>query len=316
MTPKISVLIPVFQRKHLIAECIQSAIDQTFTDLEVVVVDNASNDGTWEICKHFAERDSRVRAFQNETNIGPVRNWKRCAEEAKGEYSKILFSDDILEIDCLAKMIKALDDPDVAFVYSSVLIGKSKSEANLAYRLQGNRRISPKQFFNFASKGKAPLSPGAVLLRTKDLINNLHLSFPTTIPHSYADHGAGSDIMIMLLTSEKYRWVAHIEEPLVYFRVHDGSFSIANQNNLITTAYRSIFSYYAMTRLGWLTWISYVAGIWIEEVIQSKKWIDMKLFLLNHEGNALMSEYFIVLILIPYYVSMKSLRWVLCFFRS
>jgi len=75
--PKVSILIPVFNRKDYIAECIQSALDQTFTDFEVVVVDNASEDGTWEICQQFAANDQRVRIFQNDTNIGPVRNWRR-----------------------------------------------------------------------------------------------------------------------------------------------------------------------------------------------------------------------------------------------
>ena len=56
----VSILVPVFNREELIGDCIQSALDQTFDDLEVVVVDNASTDGTWDVCRTYGEKDSRV----------------------------------------------------------------------------------------------------------------------------------------------------------------------------------------------------------------------------------------------------------------
>ena len=64
--------------RALLADCLKSALAQTCGDLEVVVVDNASTDGTWEVCREFAPVDSRVRIFRNPENIGPVRNWQRC----------------------------------------------------------------------------------------------------------------------------------------------------------------------------------------------------------------------------------------------
>ena len=79
-SPRVSILIPVYNREALIGECIQSALFQTFTDFEVIIVDNASTDNTWGICQRFAEQDKRVRVFRNEKNIGPVRNWRRCVD--------------------------------------------------------------------------------------------------------------------------------------------------------------------------------------------------------------------------------------------
>lgn len=133
-SPRVSILIPVYNREKYIADCIQSALDQTFHDFEIVVVDNASNDGTWEICQEYAARDNRVRIFRNASNIGPVRNWIRCAQEARGEYSKILFSDDLLEPDCIERMLQCLDGrSDVGLLFCAARIGEDKQNAKMAY---------------------------------------------------------------------------------------------------------------------------------------------------------------------------------------
>ena len=150
--PKVSILIPVFNRKEYIAECIQSALDQTYTAFEVVVVDNASEDGTWEICQQFAAVDSRVRIFRNESNIGPVRNWIRCAQEAKGALSKILFSDDCLESNCLSEMVSKLADSKIALVYCAARIGKSRDESIIAYSQADSSRGFYTEIFSTESR--------------------------------------------------------------------------------------------------------------------------------------------------------------------
>src|SRR5579872_5687154 len=94
--PLVSIIVPVYNRRRLLAECLESALDQTWRDMEVVVVDNASTDGTWDVCRAFARADSRVRIFRNPENIGPVRNWQRCFREAEGRFGKLLFSEDVL----------------------------------------------------------------------------------------------------------------------------------------------------------------------------------------------------------------------------
>src|SRR5579872_7024825 len=94
--PLVSILIPVFNRSELIVQTIKSALMQTIAEIEVIVSDNASTDGTWDVCKTLAKEDQRVRVIRSETNLGPVRNWKRCIEVARGKYAKILFSDDLI----------------------------------------------------------------------------------------------------------------------------------------------------------------------------------------------------------------------------
>lgn len=292
--PKVSILIPVYNRKDYIAECILSALDQTFADFEIIVVDNASVDGTWEICQKFAAEDQRVRIFQNDSNIGPVRNWMRCAQEAKGGLSKILFSDDCLEPNCLSKMVAKLDDLEVALVYCAARIGKSRGDSVVAYSQVDSSRLSSNQFLNLVISGKAPVSPGAILIRTNDLLKNLHTTFPTSTQRQFESNGAGPDVMILLLTSSNYPYVANIEMPLVYFRAHAGSFSIENTNNNIVKGYRSAIAFFLIKNHGRKAWISYLAYGWLQQMRFNRAWRNPVAHLIEYEGRDSLSDAFIL----------------------
>lgn len=91
----VSVLIPVFNRVKLISAAIDSALQQDVEGLSVTVVDNCSDDGTWEVLKEF--ESSRCRIIRNERNLGLFGNFNRCGEFIDGEFSLFLCSDDRLE---------------------------------------------------------------------------------------------------------------------------------------------------------------------------------------------------------------------------
>lgn len=314
-SPKVSILIPVFNRKEYIRECIQSALSQTFTNFEVIVVDNASDDGTWEICQQFAAADDRVRIFRNVSNIGPVRNWIRCAQEAKGELSKILFSDDCLEPNCLSEMVPKLDDSEVALVYCAARIGKSKAESIVAYSQDDSSISSSTQFLNRVLSGEAPVSPGAILIRSCDLLKNLHTNFPTSTPRQFEKNGAGPDVMILLLTTHNYSYVANISTPLVYFRVHAGSFSIENSNSDITKGYRSAIALFLIKNHSHRLWISYLAGDWFESMRANRSWISPRSRLIEYEGSGSIVEILLMFFSVFRYVAKKFFGKINCFLR-
>ena len=83
-TPLVSLLVPVYNRADLLAACLDSAIAQTTGDFEVVVVDGASTDGTWEVCRRYADADPRIRVYRDDENTGPVEGWWRCLKLARG----------------------------------------------------------------------------------------------------------------------------------------------------------------------------------------------------------------------------------------
>lgn len=225
MEPSVSILIPVYNREAFIADCIRSALDQTVSDIEVVVVDNASSDNTWDICRQFAKRDKRVRIFRNSSNLGPVRNWQRCFAEARGAFGKILFSDDLMHPACLEKMLSYMGDDKVGFAFSPAVIGTSPWRGRVAYHwLDRSGIYASSDFIDTAFFGSEVLaSPGAALFRVQDLHANLVLDIPSPSFHDFVDHGAGPDLLLYLLTAQKYPKVAFVAEPLSFFRDHAGS---------------------------------------------------------------------------------------------
>jgi glycosyltransferase involved in cell wall biosynthesis len=107
VAPRISVCIPTYNGEKFLRECIESVLEQTFRDFEVVVVDDCSSDGTVAIVNEYAAGDPRIRVIRNEQNLGLVGNWNRCVELARGEWIKFVFQDDLLMPACLERMLQA-----------------------------------------------------------------------------------------------------------------------------------------------------------------------------------------------------------------
>ena len=233
-SPRVSILVPVYNREALLPVCLESACTQTVQDLEVIVVDNASTDATWEICHHFAARDPRIRIFRNDTNIGPVRNWRRCFLEARGFYGKVLFSDDLVSPSFLERTIPYLEDPEIGFVFTMAEVGSNPGHGRASYRWRDRPgKFASADFLHDAMYGgELPVSPGAALFRLQDLRDSLVESIPSNLAEDFAAHGAGPDLLLYLLTAARYPAIAHIPDPLTFFRWHPGSISYIEQARL------------------------------------------------------------------------------------
>lgn len=108
----ISVCIPTYNGARYIEACLTSVIGQTYDDFEILVVDDRSTDGTFELLSRFAARETRIRLYGNSRNLGLVANWNRCVELAGREWIKFVFQDDLLHSSCLERMATAVDDCD------------------------------------------------------------------------------------------------------------------------------------------------------------------------------------------------------------
>src|SRR3954464_8358144 len=84
--PRVSVGLPVYNGEHFVARAIDSILNQTFRDLELIITDNGSSDRTEQICREYAARDPRVQYHRSETNRGIVTNFNCPVEMARGEY--------------------------------------------------------------------------------------------------------------------------------------------------------------------------------------------------------------------------------------
>ncbi|MBD3296784.1 MAG: glycosyltransferase, partial [Candidatus Omnitrophica bacterium] len=90
----VSVIVPVYNDGRYIEECARSVLDQTFRHLELVIVDDASTDGTGQILEGISERDERVSVLRNRTRQGIAVSRNRAFSISGGEYIAILDSDD------------------------------------------------------------------------------------------------------------------------------------------------------------------------------------------------------------------------------
>jgi glycosyltransferase involved in cell wall biosynthesis len=239
-SPQVSVLIPVFNRPELVVPCIESALAQTFDDLEVIVVDNRSTDETWEVVQRCGRLDSRVRVFRNDTNVGPVRNWRRCLDEARAPLAKFLFSDDLIAPRFLEASVPFLEDDEIGFVYTAVESGEEPGRGSVNYRHPGGTgTISSREFRRAAVLGSrnVPVSPGCGLFRLTDLKANLVGELPLPCRPDLSSHGAGPDLLLFLLTAAAYPRLGHVDEPLAFFRSHPTSLSVDGLGGEVTQAY-------------------------------------------------------------------------------
>jgi glycosyltransferase involved in cell wall biosynthesis len=117
--PRVSVGMPVYNGEHFLAGAIESILSQTRQDLELVISDNASTDGTERICREFASRDSRVRYYRADKNHGAAWNHNRVFELSRGEYFKWHTDDDLCDPTFIEKCVEVLDrEPSVVLCYS------------------------------------------------------------------------------------------------------------------------------------------------------------------------------------------------------
>jgi glycosyltransferase involved in cell wall biosynthesis len=123
--PKVSVVIPTYNRAQYLPQAIQSVLAQTFTDYEIVVVDDGSTDNTREVIKPFF---GRIKYLTQE-NQGISRTRNRAILESKGRYIAFLDSDDYWTPEKLAEQVKVLDlNPKVGIVYVRMPIINDKGE--------------------------------------------------------------------------------------------------------------------------------------------------------------------------------------------
>jgi glycosyltransferase involved in cell wall biosynthesis len=107
VTPTVSVCIPVYNGAAYIGEAIRSVLDQTYSDLELIVVDNVSTDGTADVVTGI--EDPRLRLLRPSEHVAAVPNWTRAIAACEGRYVKLVCADDTLAPDNLERQVAALE---------------------------------------------------------------------------------------------------------------------------------------------------------------------------------------------------------------
>src|SRR5215471_1269222 len=131
MKPKVSFIIPCYKFAHFLAECVNSILSQTYSDFEILIMDDCSPDNTSEVAAEF--KDPRVIYQRNESNLGNVGNYNRGIELSRGEYLWLISADDCLRSqNVLQKYVDVLDkNPNVGYVFSPAIIFEDGKESGV-----------------------------------------------------------------------------------------------------------------------------------------------------------------------------------------
>lgn len=169
--PRVSLCIPAYQAERYLRETLDSCLAQDYADLEIVVVDNNSSDGTRGILDDVT--DPRVRVIRNSTTLPVIENWNLAVRESRGEFVKIVCADDVLEPDCVTAQSAILGNrPNVALVSSR--INFIDAEGHLLRRARGlggivGHQTGERVVRRLVRTGSYPVGPAvAVMFRRAD----------------------------------------------------------------------------------------------------------------------------------------------------
>ncbi len=118
-TPTLSIWMPVYNGERYLAQALDSLLAQTYTDFELIISDNASDDSTADICRAYAERDKRIRYIRQPVNIGAAPNHNFLVPQARGTYFKWASHDDLYDPELVRLCIEALEaHPEVVLAHA------------------------------------------------------------------------------------------------------------------------------------------------------------------------------------------------------
>ena len=153
--PLVSVLMTAYNREKYIADAIESVIDSDYSNWELIIVDDCSSDKTMSIAKKYEERDSRIRVFINEKNLGDYPNRNRAASYARGMYLKYLDADDTIYKYSLNYMVESMQK----FPTAALGISYNTIDDDLPYpQLSNPKQTYYSEYFDKSILGCGPSS--------------------------------------------------------------------------------------------------------------------------------------------------------------
>lgn len=224
--PIVSVLMTAFNRQDYIADAIQSVLNSTFTDFELIIVDDASTDNTLAIASEYEARDNRIKIYKNDQNFGQFGNRNRAASYATGKYLKYLDSDDIIYPYGLKLMVDALElFPEAGLAFC---LTYGPCEKPLPYLITSEKALHQ----HFFEGGLLFCGPSGLIFK-REIFKSVGM---------FEDFGMPSDNHLTLKIASRFSVVA-VNRDLFWWRSHpQQAFSLNIGNDI------NIFNNYAFTK--------------------------------------------------------------------
>ena len=192
-----SICIPVFNREDLVLDAIRSAQNQTVSNIEIVVVDNASKDKTYKRVFKESIKDKRIKLYKNFENIGALKNFYKAIELASSQYVVLLGSDDWLEPDFVEGRLTGFHlHPEVAFVSGPMKVYEQTNATEIILKakyLYQSRRLSYEEIINLFYKKF--LVSYFCMFKKDDILNNFHFNYDDPYNWGVYEKGLGLDLI-------------------------------------------------------------------------------------------------------------------------
>ncbi len=218
--PTISVCLPTYNGQRFLSEAIESVLNQSVQNLELVVGDDGSTDDTRSILESYAKQDSRISLVFNEANAGYLRNTNLILRRCRGKYIKTFAQDDAFEPNCFERMQAAIEsEPKVNLVcVSRRHVDEQGNEICVLHKFEqtgvfpGHEmiRLYLKEFLNKTG------NPSQMFFRRTDMEGGFNTAYY---------HGADTEFALRLLEHGDF---FNIAEPLLRYRVHKDTTTISS----------------------------------------------------------------------------------------
>lgn len=204
--PIVSVLMTVYNRRDYLAAAVQSVLASSFSDFELIISDDCSTDGSWEIAQQLAETDERIRIHQNVQNLRDYGNRMQAASLATGEYLKYVDSDDMIYSHGLEVMVQSMQQ----FPQAALALSHASPELPEPYPVLQSPEESYRR--HFLGRGSFGCGPGGAIIR-RAVFEELGGFRP--------EWGVLSDLEFWLRAAARYPML--LQQPaLLWWRVHEG----------------------------------------------------------------------------------------------
>jgi glycosyltransferase involved in cell wall biosynthesis len=205
--PLVTIAIPTLNRAHLLRLTLESALNQTYPNLEILVSDNASEDGTWDLLQGLV--DKRLRTLRQATRLSMYEHWNKILSVARGDYFLLLSDDDVLRPQAIDKMMAAFQrDSSAGFVFCRGIIIDSEGRELIPGQNSKPLVTAEAMMLDFF-RSKLDLWPCALLFRSSDIREGYPAEFPL-----------GADAAVWMRVVARYGYARFVETPLVEYRVH------------------------------------------------------------------------------------------------
>jgi glycosyltransferase involved in cell wall biosynthesis len=234
----VSVGMPIYNESEHIAKTIESVLNQSFKDFQLIISDNASNDDTRDICRNYANIDSRIRFIENSVNTGASENFKQVFEVSKSKYFVWISGHDLWHQNFLSTCLKELEDnPSIVLCYpTSIWIDENEQKIGPIGRGIDTRGLDPISRFQVMLWGMGYGSPIYGLLRSS-ILDRVSLGTKTVGP----DHILLSELSLL-------GDIAYIDEPLQFVRKLD---DFGSWESYVNKVFNRSLSEFSGTELFW-----------------------------------------------------------------